>query len=205
MGLILTGGVSGVDAEVDASRNLSVAEGIPAHPAAGGWYTVSGYSTGIIAAALAANTMLMSARLAVGSTRKAYLAKFRLTITPATLGAAAGVAGVIGLVRFTAQTPTGGTVRTANRKWESLGSGTDITDIRDGAAALTGTAPTFGTVVGVSVVPLFVANAGGFEWIYEPNQPDVLNAGDGIALRTLVAMAATQTWVYTYTMHWFEK
>lgn len=198
-------GNAGVVAEVDASRSLFTAEQLPAHPAAGGFYTVSGQASAVVAAALAANTMLMSARLAAASARKAYVTKLRVVITPATLGAAAGVAGTLGLQRYTAQTPTGGTARTPNRQNESLGSISDITDIRDSNAALTGTAPTWGAIVGATLVPLFVANAGGFEWIFEPAYPTVLQPGDGLALRTIVAMAATQTWLYSYTMHWFEK
>lgn len=198
-------GNAGVVADVDASRSLFTAEQLPAHPAAGGFYTVAGQTSAVVAAALAANTMLMSARMVVSSPRKAYVTKFRVVITPATLGAAAGIAGTLGIQRFTAQTPTGGSQRTANRQNEPLGTISDITDIRDSNAALTGTAPTWGNMVGVTLVPLFVANAGGFEWIFEPAYPTVLQPGDGLALRTIVAMAATQTWLYCYTMHWFEK
>lgn len=200
-----TGTAASGEAVIDTNGVLSVYDRLPAHPAAGGWYTVAGQTSAVVAAALAASTMLMSARLATGSARKAYITKYRLVITPATLGAAAGVAGTIGLIRFTAQTPTGGTARTPNEMNEVLATATDITDIRDSNAALTGTAPTFGTVVGVSLVPLFVASAGGFEWIFEPQYPLVLAAGDGLALRTIVAMAATQTWMYSYTMHWYEQ
>jgi hypothetical protein len=150
--------------------------------------------------------MLMSARFNPSSTRKAYVSRYRLIVAASTLGAAAGVPGTIGLQRFTAQTPTGGTARTVNRQYEALGSATDMTDVRDSNAALTGTAPTFGTVIGTTVIPLFISSgAMWFEWIFEPSTPIVLNAGDGIALRTIVAMAATQTWLYSYTMHWCER
>jgi len=189
---------------VDTNLNLYSTDGIPTTPAAGGFYTVSGWTVAVVAAGLAASVNLMSARLALASTRKAFITRFRVAVTPATLGAAAGVAGTWAMQRFTAQTPTGGTARTPNRQGESLGVASDITDIRDSNAALTGTAPTWGTIVAASIVPLFVANAGGFEWIYEPKYPTILNPGDGIGLRTQFAMAATQTWMYSYTMHWFE-
>jgi hypothetical protein len=199
-------GNGGVVAEVDANRNLLVEDIFePGYPAAGGFYTASGWTVAVVAAGLAASVNLMSARLAVGSTRKAYVTKFRFAITPATLGAAAGVAGTIGLQRFTAQTPTGGTARTAARQNAALGTVADITDIRDSNAALTGTAPTWGDVIGATLVPLFVASAGGFEWIWEPSAPEMLAPGDGIGLRTQFAMAATQTWMYSYTLHWHEK
>lgn len=178
---------------------------LPAHPSAGGYYTVTGGTSAVVAAALAANTMLMSMRFSAGSTRNAYVTKCLLTLTPATLGASAGVAGTLGLIRFTAQTPTGGTARTPNEQNEPLTTATDMTDVRDSNAALTGTAPTFGNVVASTLVPLFVASAGSHIWLYEPVYPVRLQAGDGLALRTIVAMAATQTWLYNYTIEWFEK
>lgn len=202
---LITGTAASSEAFIDANGCLFTAESLPAWPAAGGYYTVAGQASAVVAASLAANTMLMSARFATGSTRKAYVTKFRVVVAAATLGATGGISGTIGIVRFTAQTPTGGTARTANRHGEALGTATDMTDIRDSNAALTGSAPTFGNVVASSLVPNTVVNNNPFEWIYEPNVPDILAAGDGLALRTLVAMPATQTWVYSYTMHWLEK
>jgi len=68
-----------------------------------------------------------------------------------------------------------------------------MTDIRDSNAALTGTAP------------LFVASGALWsEWIYDPAYPLILEAGDGLALRTQVVMPATQTWSYSYTASWNE-
>lgn len=206
---IISGTISSQEAYVDTNGCVYTAPimagALPAHPAAGGFYTVTGGAAAIVAAALAANTMLMSARFSAGSTRNAYVTNFLLTLTPATLGASAGVAGTLGLQRFTAQTPTGGTARTPNEQNESLTTATDMTDVRDSNAALTGSAPTFGNYVGSTLVPLFVASAGGFTWNYEPRFPVKLAAGDGLALRTIVAMAATQTWLYNYTMEWYEK
>jgi len=205
MSAIIRGGTSAVDADVDSNKNLQVTEGLPAHPAAGGFYTVCGGPAGIVAAGLAADVSLFAMRFAAGSTRKAYVTKFRFVMSPATLGAAAGVAGSIGLQRFTAATPSGGTARTANELAEVLATATDMTSIQDLATALTVTSVVFGTEIARSRVPVFVASAGWFEWIFEPLHPVVLNAGDGIALRTRVAMAATQTWVFDYTCHWYEK
>jgi hypothetical protein len=205
MAVKLIGAVSGVEAEVDALRNLMVSEGLPAHPAAGGFYTVGGGPAAIVAAALATDVSLVSMRFAAGSIRRAYLTKFRFIMSPATLGAAAGVAGAIGLQRITTATPSGGTARTPNRMSQTEGSATDMTDVRDSNAALTVTSVVFGTEIARSRVPLFVTSAGWFEWIFEPLYPVVLLPGDGIVLRTRVAMAATQTWVFDYTAHWFEK
>lgn len=206
MAIKLIGAVSNVEQEVDSNRNAQVTEGLPAHPSAGGFYTVAGQTSAVVAAALAANTMLMSMRLAAVSTRKAYITRMRALIGVATVGASAGVAGTLGLQRFTAQTPTGGVQRTPNEQNEPLATASDITDIRDSNAALTGTAPTFGTIVAATLVPLFITSgAMWMEWIVEPPYPIVLQPGDGLALRTIVAMAATQTWLYSYTFHWYEK
>jgi len=191
-------------AEVDANKNLQMYEALPAHPAAGGFYTVCGGPAAIVAAALAADVSLMTMRFAAGSTRRAFLSKFRFVMSPATLGAAAGVAGQIALQRFTAATPTGGVARTPQEQSEALATATDMTDVRDNNAALTVTSVVFGAEIARTLVPLFVASAGWFEWIYEPQYPTVLTPGDGIALRTRVALAATQTWVFAWTAHWRE-
>lgn len=205
MSVQIIGGTSGVVADVDANKNLFVSEGLPAYPAAGGFYTVAGGPTAIVAAALATDTSLMSMRLATGSVRKAYITKLRLLIGGATIGVSAGVGGVLGIQRFTTATPTGGTARTSNRQDQTLGTTTDITDIRDNNAALTVTSVVFGAEVAWTRVPLFINGAMWMEWIYEPAYPTVLQPGDGLVLRTRVALAATQTWVYSYTWHWYEK
>lgn len=204
---LVTGTPTSSEAVIDTNGCLSTFESLPAHPAAGGWYTVAGQTSAVVAATLAASTNLMSARLSTGSSRKAYITKFRLVLAVATVGTSALVAGTIGIQRFTAQTPTGGTARTANELNEPLATATDITDIRDSNAALTGSAPTWGAVVGSCIVPLFISGgAMWMEWIFEPQYPVVLStAGDGIGLRTQVVMPGTQTWMYSYTMHWYEK
>lgn len=197
-------GNSGVVTDVDANRNIYTREGIPSVAVAGGHYTVCGGPTGIVAAALVIDTSLMAMRFSASSTRKAYLTKFRFIMSPATLGAAAGVAGSIGLQRFTTATPSGGTARTPCELNEAS-TATDMTSVQDLASALTMTSVVFGTEAGRSRVPLFVSSAGSFEWIFEPSQPLVFVAGDGLALRTRVQLAATQTWVFDYTAHWFEQ
>jgi hypothetical protein len=203
---LITGTAASGEGVIDTNGCISTFESLPAWPAAGGHYTVSGQTSAVVAATLAADTMLMSARFSAGSSRKAYVTKIRVVIAVATVGTSALVAGTLGLRRFTAQTPTGGTARTANRHGEALGTATDMTDIRDSNAALTGTAPTWGNIMSVSLVPLFISGgAMWLEWIYEPLVPDILVPGDGVALRTIVVMPGTQTWMYSYTLHWYEK
>lgn len=205
MSAIIRGGLSGVDADVDTSRNVLVTDGLPAHPTAGGFYSVAGGPAGIVAATLASDTSLMAMRFSASSTRKAYLTKLRFVMSPATLGAAGGVAGSIGLQRFTTAAPSGGTSRTPNELNEPLATATDMTYVQDFASALTVTSVVFGAEVSRSRIPLFVSSAGWFEWIFEPPYPVVLYAGDGLALRTRVVMPATQTWVFDYSAYWYEK
>lgn len=209
MAIKLIGTTSGVEVDSDANKNLMVASGIPAHPAAGGWYTVTGGPTGIVAAALAADTSLIAMRLSTGSTRKAYITFFEFNMSPATLGAAAGVAGVIGLQRITGGVGSTGTERVSCRMNEGAGTATDITSIQEKVSALTMTSVVFGAEIAWTRVPLFVASAGSYTWQFSPQNrlghPLVLNAGDGICFRTRVALAATQTWVFTWRCDWFEK
>lgn len=211
MGVPIVGN-AGVIAEVDEARNLQTIPGIPGYPAAGGFYSVSGGTTAVVAAGLAADTMLMSARMSAVSSRKAYITKIKVHLWAGTANAAAVVPGVLGFRRFTAQTPTGGTARTANRFSETKGTATDITDIRDSNAALTGSAPTWGNVIDQSPIPVLqgAVAAGmcltdGEDWLMEFDAPLELAAGDGVALRTIVAGPATATWGYSYTMEWYER
>lgn len=209
MPALLRGFLSGLDADVDEARNLLVNanQSVPGYPAAGGFYTVAGKSgTVAIAAALAIDTSLMSWRVAVGSARRAYLAKFRLSMSTITVGAAGGVPSVIGLQRISNATPTGGTARTSSRLGGTVkGTATDVTDIRDNNAALTVAGVTFGEELGLVQTPTNGALASIIEWIYEPVAPAEFGAGDGFVLRTRQAGPATATWYFTYTAHWFER
>ena len=208
MAIKLIGTTSGVEVDVDANKNLYTTPGLPAMPAAGGYYIVTGGPTGIVAAALAINTDLVALRFSASSTRKAYITKFELIITIATVGVSAGVGGVIGLRRFTTATPTGGTARIA-AEFNETSTATDMTDIRDSATALTVTGVSFpntGELVWFRQSVSTVGNA--TIYTFEPysagGYPLILNPGDGIALSTRVAMAATQTWVYSWRCNWEE-
>lgn len=190
---------------LDSNSNLLISEGMPTAPLSGGSYTVAGQTSAVVAAALAANTTLMTMRLATTSLKKAYITRMRFVAVGSTFGASGGVPGIISLQRFTNATPTGGTARVLNSQIEGLNYGSDMTDIRDNNAALTVASVNFGNVIASNVIPIFVAGAMWSEWVVEPTAPIVLNPGDGLCLRTQTAMAATQTWVYSYTFHWYEK
>jgi hypothetical protein len=217
MAIKIVGGTSGTEQDVDttpkaarvilygADGNPVDVDGIPSHPSAGGYYTVGGGPAGIVAASLAADTPLFAMRFDPTSTRRAFVRKAHVRITVTTMGVAAGVAGSMGLQRFTAATPTGGTARVANMQDEGSDSATDMTSIQDLASALTVTSVVFGTRVAEFRLPLVVGGTHGLDWWYEPKVPTVLQAGDGLALRTVVAMPATQTWVFSYSFEWMEK
>lgn len=198
-------GNAGVIAEVDEARNVTTYQLVPGYPAAGGFYEASGFTSAVVAAALAANTMLMSARLQGSSTRKAYISRMRVLMEVPTAGAAGGIPSVLGLQRFTAQTPTGGTARTAARVGPTKGSASDMTDIRDSNAALTGTAPTFGDLLASTLVPIAGTSTAPVEWIVDFPAPIELVAGDGVCLRTQQVGPATATWVYSYNLYWAER
>lgn len=202
-------GNSSVVLDVDPNRNAFTVLGEKGY-SAGGEYIVTGWTTAAVAAALAASTPLVTARL-VSSSRKAYLTKLRLTVTVITPGANGGIPGVLAWQKFTTATPTGGTARTAVKKNATHPSNSDITDIRDSNAALTVTSVVFTDIYGAIVMPTFPeltsgAINGAFEWVFEPgNEPIVLASGDGISLRTQVVMPATTTWGFSYGIHWYEK
>jgi hypothetical protein len=204
MPAVITGN-SGVNAEVDEARNIQVYQTIPGYPTAGGFYRVVGWTPAVVAAALAANTSLMTARLAVASTRKAYITKLRIFLAVPTPGAAGGIASMLAVQRFTTATPTGGTARTVARIGPTKGSATDMTDVRDSNAALTVTSVVFGDIIGGTLTPVSGVSTTPMEYIFEPNAPIELAAGDGICLRTQTAGPATATWVFSYVMEWFER
>lgn len=205
----IRGAPSGVDANVDEASNLLVNanQSVPGYPAAGGFYTVAGRSgTVAIAAALATDVSLMSMRMAVGSLRKAYVTKFRVSMSTVTAGAAGGVPSILGIQRFTTATPTGGTAKTPSRLGGTAkGTATDVTDVRDNNAALTVTSVVFGEEIAWHQTPTNGALASLIEWAHEPVAPIELAAGDGLVLRTRQVGPATATWYFTYTVHWFER
>lgn len=185
---------------------LPVTPGVPAHPNAGGYYSVSGGLTAVIAASLAANTTLMSMRLNPVSVRKAYIDKVRVVIAISTVGTSALVPGLLGLQRFTTATPTGGTARTPHEFNEPLATTSDITDVRDLNSALTVTSVVFGGLAAQTYVPIVISGSTSyFEWIFEPPYPEVLQPGDGLCLRTQSVMPATQTWMFNYNAYWHEE
>lgn len=199
-------GNSGVVFDCDGNRNQWARRGVPHHGSAGGGFVVTGGPSAVVAAALAASTMLASLRHGPSATTVVWLTRLRVSINVATVGASGGVPGQLAWQRFTAQTPTGGSARTPARKDVSTGGGTQVTDVRDSNAALTGTAPTFGDVLVINPIPNFTTGSS-VEYVTDLDEDEWirLGAGDGIALRTQVAAPATMTWTYTYAIHYLER
>ncbi len=199
-------GNGGTILEVDAGRNVLNRRGAANYGVLGGAFSVTGGPAGIVAAALAANTPLMTLRHGTAATTNMYITRLRVCISSATIGVSAGVPGQIAWQRFTAATPTGGTARTSARKDLSTGSASQVLDIRDSAAALTVTSVAFGDVLIINPIPNFTTGTSS-EFLADLNEDEFirLTAGDGICLRTQVAGPATMTWTYTYSIHWIEK
>lgn len=199
-------GNGGVVGDVDEARNLLTFSTTPGYPTAGGFYSVTGRSgSAAIAAALATDTSLMSARFSASSTRKAYITRLRVLMLVPTAGAAGGIPSVLGLQKFTTATPSGGTARTPSRMGPTKGSATDMTDVRDNNAALTVTSVVFTDEIASTATPIAGTNISPSEWVIDFYAPLELSAGDGVVLRTRQVGPATATWYFTYNLYWYER
>lgn len=206
MPTIQLAGSSGNVINVDSANNLCIRRGVPHYGTVGGAFAVTGGSSAVVAAALAASTTLASFRHSVSATSTVYITRLRVSISSATSGASGGVPGQIAWQRFTNATPTGGTSRTPARKDSSTGSTTQVADVRDSNAALTVTSVNFGDILVINPIPNFTSGSS-VEFVTDLDEDEFirLTAGDGICLRTQVAGPATMTWVYTYTIHYLEE
>jgi hypothetical protein len=199
-------GSTGTVADVDAGKSIYTRRGAANYGVLGGAFAVTGGPSSVVAAALSANTPLATLRHGTSATANMYITRLRATFTPATVGASGGVPGQIAWQKFTTATPSGGTARTVARKDASTGGASQVLDVRDSNAALTVTSVNFTDIFASTNVPNFTTG-GVYEWVIDFDEDEFIRlaAGDGISLRTLVAMAATQTWIFAYTIHWFEK
>lgn len=186
---------------------IAFVPGISVVPTNGGFYSVAGRTgTAAIAATLAADTPLAAMRLAAISSRLAYVTRLEVWISIITVGTSALVPGTLGLQRFTAGNPTGGTVRTPSELDELTSDATDMTQIQDLNSALTMTSVVYGTVLATNPVPIVITGStSSFPWIIEPPTPIVLRPGDGLTLKTQIVMPGTQTWMFSWTAWWEER
>lgn len=200
------GGAGGVIVEVDSSKNIFHRRGPGGYGILGGSFSVAGGPSAAVGVSLAANTVLASLRHGAAATSNLWVTRIRTQLSGVTIGTTALVPGQIAWQRFTTATPTGGTARTPARKDATSGSATQVADVRDSNAALTVTSVNFTDIFSSANVPIFIQD-GSYEWIVDLDEDEFIKlvAGDGICLRTQVAMPATQTWIYAYTIHYLEK
>jgi len=188
--------------ETNSSKNVKTVEGIPTHD---GDFTLSSKSTlgTILAASLTLNSTLAWIYF-TGMKQAAYITSIRTLIGVATVGASGLVPGALSWQRFSYLVLNPVSIPIPNRQIETQVKSSMTSQID--TSAITMSNASFGTVVAWTRFPIFVSvDNMNMEWIYEPNYPTVLHHNDGLALRVAVAMPATQTWVYSYTVKWYEK
>jgi len=166
------------------------------------YYSVTGSTSAVIAATLASNTTLVAIRN--GGTKIMRISSLLVNFSVATVGTSALVAGSIAWQKFTSATPSGGTARTVAKKRNSYLAST-VADVRDSNAALTVAGVSFADVYFQSNIPLMTAGAL-YPWQINMRDTDevILEANEGICLRTQVICPGTQTWMYSYCVEWCE-
>lgn len=201
MSIKVIGAVSGTEANIDTNRNFITVPGVPA----GNHFAVAGGPTGIIAAALAADVSLVAGFMSLTpAVPIARLTRFQVSFAVATVGASAGVAGSFGLYKTSVAALTGGTARTPINK-DSAGAATNMS-WQDKASALSETGVTFSGILGRFRQTLGVTTGNFWSlWDFVPTgSPIILRAGEGICLRTIVALAATETEVIDWMAEYSE-
>lgn len=176
-------------------------------PGAGGFFGVSGGTSAAIAAALAANTVLMAMRFAAAPnpTVVALIHRLRLRTFGVTQATSGLQPGLISWQRFNTASPTGGTVRTPGAFNQDRPNATQVSTVQDNPAGLTTTGMVFGDIMDTVPVPLFTGGMMEEDFLFEPPHPIVLKAGEGLCLRTQTAMPATQTWGFAYLVTYDEE
>jgi hypothetical protein len=204
----IIGARSGAELDTDSNRAIYTRSPwqLPGLDKGAAYYTVTGGPAAIVAATLAANTSLALIRFDFGALRRAYLTRFQLFTSIATVGASALVGGKFGIQRFINATATSGGTQRLPSQMNASSAGSSMVDCRDNNSALTITNGVFRDVVGQDVMPVRSVDTNlGYEWTFKPQYPVVIQPGEGLALRTQVAMPATQTWVYSYIWQWREE
>lgn len=214
MAIVLEGGVSGNDCEVDAYKSSQRVSITPR----GASYAISEI-TGTIAAALAANSAVFAMRLdpAAGSTYKLYVARIRLEYTTIVAYTTPVTAGRrLAVFRGTGAAASGGTAIATAVKKDTADGNSQVNSGEGGDARIATTGALTVTGITFESNPVRVMNlihvgaAGGYtERVFEFNASDaggelVLNQGELIAIRNPAAMDAAGTWQLGVTVDWFE-
>lgn len=210
---VMEGGVSGALADVDSgSKGMHVA--VLPH---GRGYSVSG-ATGIIAAALGANSTIFALRLdpSAGSV-KAYIQKIRIVFTTTVAFTVPITAGRrLAVYRGSGANASGGTAITIAGQKDSTHAPSECNTAQGGdiriatTGALTVTGITFETQEFATMSLVHVGAAGAvyeaaFEYWAADNYPITLQPGQLLAIRNPAAMDAAGTWQAAITIDWFEK
>jgi hypothetical protein len=201
-------GNAGTIADFDPSHNLFVRRGTSGYGTAGGAFSVSGGPSAMVTTP-AVGSLLVSLRHSPAATTNVYITRLRFMISGTAAIGTTGVAGVIGWQRFTNATPSGGTSRTPARKDLSSGSNTQVIDVRDSNVALTATGVNLGEVLSSCILPPLSSSSTPYfyEWVMDLDEDEFyrLTAGDGIGAVIQVANVSSQSWVFSYTIHYLEK
>lgn len=208
MPIIIEGGPSGNDAEVDAYK---AAQRVSIVPRAAS-YAATG-PTGTIAAALAANSSVFTMRSdpAAGASYKIYIARIRVEFTTiVAFTTPITAARRLALFRGSGATPSGGTALTVVKK-DTADGASKVIDARIATTgALTVTGVTFETAPIREMMLVHVGAAGAYtDRVWEFNSTDaggelVLNQGELLAVRNPAAMDAAGTFQLEVLVDWFE-
>jgi hypothetical protein len=175
-----------------------------------------GATTGVMAAALAANSTIFAMRLDPGASNRAFIERLRIEYTTLTAYTVPVTAGRrIGLFRGTGAAASGGTgIAQPNAKHSiadtsefSVANGGDIRIAT--TAALTVTGITYEANAYREMTLSHVGTAGGYrEVVWEfnscENQPIQLDPGQLIAIRNIPLMDAAGTFQLSVSADWFE-
>jgi len=187
--------------DVNASKQVQTVENLP-NCGKGGHYTLYGGPTAVVAGSLAIDSTLAYLYF-LGMMEKAYIKKISMQFAGATVGTSGLVPGALGWQRFSYLGLYPSAIPIPDKKNEEC----DRSGMQSQAsnAAITMTNAVFGAEVCWTRPPNFISTTGRqLYWEVVFPYPLVLNTFGGIALRSRVAFPATHTWVYSFTVEWFE-
>lgn len=201
MGLTRLGDDAGDIVEIEAiAKSLRVSP----YPRDSRFYTVDA-STGILAAALAADTTLFSMRQAAAPTKTIYITGIRVSFA-CTVAFTAGSQIKFVYERFSTATPSGGTARTPIRHLNT-DPASEAADIR---AATTGALTVTSVVFEGRQVPILglaspLVSTVQFQPAPLPLNPIKLAANEGFCIKNALVWPVAGTGVLTCSVEWEER
>lgn len=173
-------------------------------------------TSGIIAAALAANSSVFAMRLDPSSDRRAYIERMRVQINTLTAFTTPVTAGRrLALFRGSGAAASGGTALTAANKWTAEAATSEFLtanggDIRiSSTGALTVTGITYETTSLREMSMAHIGASGGFveyliDFAASESCPVILEPGQLLAIRNPVLMDAAGTFQVSVSVDWHE-